>query len=263
MSEFWLREAKISVAGLELIYPDFEIQFRVEFDDSSEPDMAVVELYNLKQETENRIKKGEEFILAAGYQGDIGTVLAGNISDVHAFPEGVDRICEVEVIDATEDFLTRRVSKTYKAGTRASQILADILAITGLEIGKISLPNDIEYVNGRTINSRIRDAAKQIVADTGAKLYINNGAVFAVPTSFTGEVAVLLNKDTGLLRSPTRIDSDDGRIWEMESLLNYRIRAGTKVQVQSLTANGIFRVVKGEHRSGGNEHITRIEVAEA
>lgn len=263
MSEFWLREARVNTAGLELVYPEFEIQFRVEFDDTDDPDIAVVELYNLKRETENRIKRGQEFILAAGYQGDIGTVLSGRISDVHTFPDDVDRICEVEVVDATEEFLDRRVSKTYKAGTKASQILADILAMTGLEIGKIDLPNDIAYGNGKVINSRIRDAAKQIVSEAGGKLYINNGSIFAVPPDFTGEVAVLLNKDTGLLRSPTRIDSDDDRIWEIESLLNYRIRASSKVQVASKTANGIFRVVKGEHRSGGDEHSTRIEVAEA
>ncbi len=263
MNEFWLREIKVNIAGLEFTYPEFEVQFRVEFDDDDDPDVAIVELYNLKQETENRIKRGEELVLAAGYEGDIGTVLAGKVSQAYAYPEGVDRICEVEVIDATDDFLTRRVSKAYKAGTRASQILADILAMTGLEIGRISLPNDITYTNGRTVDSRIKDAAKQIVSEAGGKLYVNNGTIFAVPPDFTGEVAVLLNKDTGLLHSPTRIDSDDGRIWEMESLLNYRIRAGTKVQVQSQTASGVFRVVKGEHKSGGSEHITRIEVAEA
>src|SRR5690554_1257863 len=108
MNEFWLREAKINTAGLELVYPEFEIQFRVEFDDTDDPDIAVVEIYNLKLETENRIKKGEDFILAAGYQRDIGTVLAGRISDVHAFPEGVDRVYEIEVVDATEEFLDRR-----------------------------------------------------------------------------------------------------------------------------------------------------------
>ena len=263
MAEFWLREIKVNTAELEFTYPKFTIEFRVEFDDTDEPDIAVVEIYNLKQETENRIKKGQELILSAGYQGDIGTVLAGRISDAHAFPEGVDRVCEIEVVDATEEFLDRRVSKTYKAGTKASQILADVLGMTGLEIGKIELPEDIVYSNGRTVDGRLKEIAIQIVADGGGKIYINNGAVFAVPVGFTREVAVLLNKDTGLLRSPTRIDSDDERIWEIESLLNYRIRAGSKVQVASKTANGIFRVVKGEHRSGGDEHSTRIEVAEA
>ncbi len=261
MNDFWLREIKVNTAGLEFVYPEFEIQFRVEFDDEAEPDIGIVELYNLKRETENKIKKGRELILAAGYHGDIGTVIAGKISDVYAFPEGVDRVCEVEVLDATDDFLTRRISKTYKAGTKASQVLADILAMTGLEIGRVSLPKDTVYKNGKTVSGKIKDAAKKIVAEAGGRLYIKHGAVFAVPRNYTGEVAVLLTKDSGLIRSPTRIDSDDGRIWEMESLLNYRIRAGTKVQVKSKTANGTFRVVKGEHRSGGDEHITRIEVA--
>jgi len=261
MPEFWLREIKVNTAGLEFVYPKFEIQFRVEFDDTDDPDIAIVELFNLKRETENRIKKGEQLILSAGYQGDIGTVMAGEITEAYAYNEGVDRICEVEVVDATEAFLKQRVSKTYSAGIRASQILADVLAMTGLEIGRIDLPNDVTYTNGRTVDGKLREVARQLVADGGAKLYINNGTIFAVPPDFGQDVGVLLNKETGLLHSPTRVDSDDAE-WEIETLLNYRIRAGAKVKVESETANGVFRVIKGEHRSSGNEHSTRIEVAE-
>jgi len=261
MSNFWLREIKVNTAGLEFVYPAIEIQLRVEFDDTDDPDMAIVELFNLKWETENRIKKGEQLILSAGYQGDIGTVLAGEISEVHAYNEGVDRICEIEVVDATEAFLRQRISKTYKEGTKASQVLADVLRMTGLEIGTINLPDDVTYTNGRTIDGKLREVAKQLASDGGAKLYINNGIIFVVPPGFGQDIGVLLSKETGLLHSPTRIDSDDAE-WEVESLLNYRIRAGSFVKVESQTANGTYRVISGEHRSSGGEHSTRIEVAE-
>ena len=261
MGNFWLREIKVNTAGLEFVYPEIEIQIRVEFDDTDDPDMAIVELFNLKRETENRIKKGEQLILSAGYQGDIGTVIAGEVSEVYAYNEGVDRICEIEVIDATGAFLKERVSKTYKEGIKASQVLSDVLSMTGLEIGRIDLPDDVTYTNGRTVDGRLKEVARQLASDGGAKLHINNGTIFAVPPDFGQEVGVLLNKEHGLLHSPTRIDSDDAE-WEVESLLNYRIRAGTLVVVESDTANGTFRVISGEHRSSGAEHSTRIEVAE-
>ncbi len=260
MPNFWLREIKVNTAGIEFKYPALNIEFRVEFDETDDPDIAIIELFNLKRETENKIKKGGQLILSAGYQGDIGTILAGRISNVHAYAEGVDRICEAEVIDATDAFLRNRISKTYKAGIKASQVLADVLGMTGLEIGRIELPEDIVYANGRTVEGRLKEVAGQIVRDGGAKLHINNGAVFAVPPHFGQDVGVLLNKEHGLLHSPTRVDSDDAE-WEVESLLNYRIRAGTYVKVESQTANGTFRVVNGEHRSSGAEHSTRIEVA--
>jgi len=259
--EFWLREIKVNTAGKEFVYPDIEIQFRVEFDDTYDPDLAVVELYNLKRETENSIKKGEQLILSAGYQGDIGTVIAGEITEVYSRMEGVDRICEIEVVDATEAFLKQRISKTYKEGIKASQVLNDVLAKTGLEVGAIELPEDITYTNGRTVDGRLKEVARQIVNDGGAKLYINNGTIFAVPKDFGQDVGVYISKESGLLHSPTRVDSDEAE-WDIESLLNYRIRAGTKVKVESETANGVFRVIKGEHRSAAGEHSTRIEVAE-
>ena len=263
MSEFWLREIKVNTAGKEFKYPDFHIEFRIEFDDTDDPDMAIISIFNLKPETENRIKKGQVLVLSAGYEGDIGTVLAGEISEVFSYTEGQDRICEVEVIDATERFLTTRISKTYKAGIKASQVLADILAVSGLEIGRISLPDDVAYTNGRTVDGRLREIAKEIARDGGASLYINNGAIFAVPAEFSQDIGVLLNKDTGLLHSPSRIDSDDGREWDVPSLLNYRIRAGSRVQVGSKTANGVYRVVKGRHTATQAEFMTRIEVTEA
>lgn len=261
MVDFWLREIKVNTAGKEFNYPDFNIEFRVEFDDEDEPDTAIVELFNLNPDTENEIKKGNSLVLSAGYREDVGTVLAGVITNVFSYPDGRDRICEVEVLDASEAFLSHRVSQTYKEGIKSSQVLNDVLAQAGLEIGRISLPDDITYTNGRTVDGRIRDVAKEIAGEAGAKLYIHHGIIYAIPPGFSQDVRVLINKDTGLLHSPGRIDSDDERIWEIESLLNYRIRAGVRLKVESKTANGVYRVVKGQHTAAAGDFSTRIEVA--
>lgn len=70
----------------EFRYPDYEIQFRVDFAKGGDPDLAVIELYNLAPETEQVFKKGE-MVLRAGYQGDIGIVMAGEIRHVRVFDE--------------------------------------------------------------------------------------------------------------------------------------------------------------------------------
>jgi len=259
MNEFWLRQIKASTAGLELTYPETEIRFRVEFDSTGDPSFGIVELYNLRPETENRLQRGEYFILSAGYQGDTGTLIAGAISHVFAREEGVDRICEVEVIDATSAYLSQIISRTYSENSRLSYIITDVLKTTGLEIGPISLPDNLIYPQGRVIEGRVKEVLQQLAEEGGARLYVKNGTVYVVPEAYAEEVGVLLTSETGLIRSPTRIDSEDAE-WEVECILNYRIREGTYIEIASKAANGVYRVVSGYHDSAGAQHVTKIEV---
>ena len=160
MSEFWIRETVVSGCGREFRYPDYEIQFRVDFAKGGDPDLAVIELYNLAPETEQVFKHGEEMVLRAGYQGDIGIVMAGEIRHVRAFDEGADRICEIEVHDTSAAYQGEPISESYVPGTTGSQILERIISMSGLERGKIQLVRDAVYPEGRSVDGKIKDVIK-------------------------------------------------------------------------------------------------------
>lgn len=265
MSEFWLRETVVSGCGREFRYPDYEIQFRVDFAKGGDPDLAIIELYNLLPETEELFKKGEEMILRAGYQGDIGIVMAGEIRHFRPFDEGADRICEIEVHDTSATYQGMEISESYVPGTTGSQILERVISMSGLERGKIQLVRDAVYLEGRSVDGTIKNIIEEIAKDCKSEVTVANGTIHVLPHDGHYDEAILLSPETGLIGSPKRIESDDENsalLWEVESLLNYRIRAGTLVQVKSKRINGLFAVESGSHTSDGNEFKTTLQLTE-
>lgn len=263
MSDFWLREVIVLGCGREFRYPDYEVQFHVDFDKGGDPDVATVELYNLTPETEQIFQNGEHLTLSAGYQGDIGIIMMGEIKHVRAFDEGVDRICEIEIHDTSEEYQGKLISESYVPGTRASEIIERIISMSGLEQGTIQLPEDFVYQEGRVVEGTIREILTDIANDCGGEINVTHGIIHILPPGGTCDEAVLLTHDSGLIGSPKHVeDEDSGILWEAESLLNYRIRAGTLVQVESKQVSGLFAVESGSHTSDGSEFKTVIQLAE-
>lgn len=259
------RRVSVSLGGVRLDSPPFDIHFLYRFDTDPEPNTAVIDIFNLSNDTINRFKKGSPVILNAGYEGDTGTLIAGDASIVRTFYEtsssGNERILRLEVGESTERWLSHTISKTYKPGSKASMIMADMLASFGLEIGALRLPEDKTYSNGRTFNGPLRNALRQIAEECGAKLHITGGAVFVQPLNQGNRIAFVLNSDTGLIDSPERVEDNNGIRWSVLSLLNYRIRPDSIIKIESRNTTGFFRVIKGEHICSDGDYETRMEVA--
>ncbi len=265
MSRLFDRKTEVLVAGNKFVYPGFEIDFRIEFDDDPEPNMGEVFLYNLSDQTTKGIKKGQNIILNAGYGNDTGTIFAGRVEEVNGYWEDVDRVLRLNVADSADRWISTSVNKTYKPGIKASQIIRDMLGIFGLEIGVFSLSEDIVYANGRIISGSIQSALRQIVIkDCKSKLHIRNGAIIIRPPGEGDRIAFVLNADTGLIDSPQRFErEEDGETIEgynVFSLLNHRIRTDSILQIQSRTANGLYRAIKGQHLKNEMDFMTKMEV---
>lgn len=262
------RRISISSGGVKLDSPPFDIHFQMQFDTDPEPNTAIIDIFNLSQDTINRFRRSQSVVLNAGYEGDTGTILTGTIDESRAFWEvargsGNERILRLEANDAMGRWLNTTISKTYKPGIKASQVIADMLNTFGLEIGSFRVPNDLTYQNGKTFSGSLRTALRQVVADTGASLSINNGAVFILPPGVGNRIAFVLNSDTGLVESPERIETEEGEFWRVKSLLNYRFKPNTIIKVESINVKGFFRIVKGEHICGDQDYETRMEVTPA
>jgi len=254
----WKRKAQVVTGGREINFPDLHMEFRIEFDEDEDANVAEIEIFNLTEDTINRIKRGNDITLNAGYKDDVGNIFLGKIDEVHTVRDGTERITQIETTDTTEEWMKSRISKTYKDGIRASQILRDILDKSGLEIGRLDLPEDVIYRSGKVVDNTIKDAVRGIITDAGAKLYINAGTIYVSQQDYGRDVGVVLNKDTGLIGSPTRIEDEEGAEWEVRCLLNHRIGPGAYVIVESKNANGTYRVIRGEH--DGTDYVTTVEV---
>lgn len=258
----YLREVKLFVGNLQFTFPAFTIYFRVNFGDDPSANDAEIDIYNLSEGTINRIKKGLPIILNAGYQGDVGVIFLGGVTNVTTKRNRTDKITTITATDANDAWNTLPFKKTYKAGTKASQIMKDIITMSGLEIGAFELPNDITYLRPRTFNTTLPNAVKQVATDGGAKAHITKGKIFIRDPKQGDDIGFLLNVERGLIGTPERFESEEEDGYTVTSLLNYRMTTDSVMRIQSSTANGRFRAKKGTHTGSSREFYTKMEVVE-
>ena len=257
MAKYWMQKAEVLVAGKKFIKDDFEIDFLVNFDDDPEPNISHVMIYNLSDTTIALLKKGENIILNAGYEGDVGTILLGTIDKQETTWEGIDKVTKLTVGEGSDQWLNAYVNKSYAPGTSSQAILTDLAGMFGMELGELRLVNDITYARGRSVSGMLQSVIRQVVAETNSKFHISQGKILIRPWEAGTQTGFLLNADTGLIESPQPFEEEGKAGYRVRMLLNHRITVDSILQIQSKTANGTFRVRKGSH---SGDFITEAEV---
>ena len=266
MNSFWIRQNEVIAGGKRFTLDDLDIEFNVPFDNDSEPDYAKVTIFNLSENSINAIKRDKNFIINAGYQGDVGTIFKGTLQKAYTRWSGVDKVTEFTIGDGARQWMTAHVSQAYSEGITASAILKDLTGMFGLELGKLDLVNDLTYPTGRIIDSSLKDAIKQIVRETGTEFKISQGRIFIMPHEEGIPTGFLLNSDSGLIGSPEVIEkAEDGETitgYKVKMLLNHRITINSIIIIESETANGTYRVLRGRHKNNTSDFLTEVEVCE-
>lgn len=248
---------RLLLGSKEYSNKNIDIDFSVEFSNSPEPNIHEISIWNTSEDTKALIKKGLPVILTAGYGDDIGSIAVGTVGSFEVVRHDIDNELKLLVGDGIESWLNQTVTRSYKANISAISVVNDLLGSFGLEVGKVSLGANITYTNGISFNTTLNNAIKQVAKDTKSKFYIKNGVVFLVDESFNVTTGFLLNKDTGLIGTPERMDIDGKEGWKIRSLLNHRLSTDSLLQVQSRSLNGNVKVIKGKHTS---DFISELEV---
>lgn len=250
--KFWIREINLKAGNKEFTNDNFEIDFRVPFSTSKEPDISEVMLYNLSKNSISSIESKAYAILNVGYKGDIGNILSGKIENINTEWQGVDKITTLKISDGGFAWRNSKMQKTYQAGSTAKYIMQDLAGVLGLEVAEINPKNNITYQLGKSISGSVEVALKQLVKDTDSKMYINKGRLYIRDANKGTVTGFLLNSDTGLIGSPERIEEENEKgkkviKYKINSLLNYKISTDSIIKVESKTINGTYRVESGVH----------------
>lgn len=253
------RKTEVIVDNWKATYPELYIEAEINFNDSSESNIGMIKLYNLSDKSIQKFKKDKLIQLNAGYEGDVGNLLPGIIINATTNYEGTDKVTEIVVGDGTERWLNATVNKTWNTGITSDRIVktcADMLPFNfaGYET------DTINYPKGKTHSGTIKSLLEEIANDLGAKLHVARGFVyFREPQKASIEI-VNLNKDTGLIGTPTISESEGKTYYEVDSLLNYRIWTDSILNIESKVINGLYKVKGGTHSIAGGDFITTLEV---
>ena len=205
--KFWKRQATLQIGSKRFGMDDLYFKFTVPFEDSEKLGTATIEAYNLSPATRNSIKKGMPIILNAGYEGDIGAIFTGKVSQVSDKHSGTEVITTIAAAEALEEWLSKEVNKTYTAGSKASAIVKDLLNIFGLEVGTMELAVDKEYPRGKVCKGKVKNVLTEIVtSDCKSRFLIRNGIVTINDPKTGTKTGYVLSAESGLLQAAEATD---------------------------------------------------------
>jgi len=289
LSELWNRQVLLTIDGRQFTIDEYDIEFKTEASKDISKNQATIGLWNLSQKTIDSIKKEADVELKAGYGLNIGTIFKGVILGYAPEKNEADMRMDYACSDLTlKLYDSEKTSIEVEEGVQLTDIVREIFEMAEVPVGKI---DDFDYAvpeSGRLPARGETGTCKQMLEDLklvanghiqrtengwGSKdlfvVYVDGGlGYFTRGKSHDTEVQII-NSSTGLLSAEPKQEDEqttadqsgvpsEGRI---ETLLNWRIRLGTYLKVESNQLNGYFIVQSYEHLSDGNNFKTTMEVA--
>lgn len=258
--------ATIKIGAVTISSETLDVEFSVPFDDDMEPNEAEITVYNLSSNTINQLKKGAALSIEAGYKGDTGVIFRGYITKVKTRNDGTDKVTTIYALDDIKDHTMTSLS--FAKNTKASYILQTLLQKTRIPVASFKPRRDHTYKDAETVDGDLMEAIKQYAEVCGISVYVSNGQIYARHIKEGDNLNFNVSSDTGMIGSPSSYTDektaadykDTVNGYEVEMLLQHRMRAGAIVALKSKDASGTFRVCSGEHRFSVDEAITRAKM---
>lgn len=240
------------------------IVFQVDKNLENSSNKATMALYNLSSDSRGLLEKsapahqgniGELARLEAGYDNQLALIFLGNITKVSHSRSGPDIVTTVECGDGEVAIRNARLNLSFKAGvTRAAVAKAaiDALKALGVTEGKIEAFTPRVYKAGFSYYGGAAGLLNQLCETQGYEWSIQDSSLQIIKQrGSTGQDAVLLTKDTGMIGLPTKVPKG----FQAKSLLNPEIRPGRKIRLKSqqLTLDAEFVARKVIHQGDTRE----------
>lgn len=261
-------ETQNNSIGIDL--SQLRFRFEVRATDVETPNTLYVRVYNVAQQTANRINQEFDTVtLTAGYQtGNKGTIFQGDIRQTFQGRErNVDSFLDIAAGDGDYAYINSVINKTWPAGTTLAQELADTAASMNLPVAATSsdvLLNGtggivLKNIRGKLSFGMSRLAMASIAQRANARWSIQNGVVTLVPnTGYLPGQAVQINSATGMIGTP---EQTEGGIM-IRCYLNPLIRVGQLVQINNgdINRNTLNKQMFPSYTSqySGNRHERRL-----
>lgn len=235
-----LIKVDIPLANLEIT--GLRVNFKVEKSLVGYPNLANIKIYNLSENSRNKIEeKGLNIQLYAGYE-DVSTPLLfdGDIINVVHQKVGTDWISEIFCADGVTILSTATINKTLPAGMDTAGIYDELVgqmqgitkgATEGIQnclSGKRSLLRELQ------MSGNIKDWLDKISKDCGFEYSVNDGVIETTATGLPlSDVSpVIINQGSGMIGSPERTEIGIN----VTNLLLPELKLARTIKVESIAA---------------------------
>jgi Baseplate hub gp41 len=259
MSKLYIRNARLTVGTKQF---STRVAFNiVKGTNGKAANKGKVSVYNLAEDSRSFIEKSDALMkVEAGYGDNLSVIYLGDIKKVEHKRSGPDVVTTLECGDGEKKLTDAHIEISLGADAKVNQIINAAVSALGIDRGVIKNIPQTVFQNGFAFSGKVSDLLDRIAKKEELDWSVQDGALQIYPTGEdTGETAVLLNENTGLLGVPNK--TEDGFV--AKSLLNPDIIPGRQIQVESkfLTGRAIFVAEKVNHIGDVREgdFVTKVE----
>jgi len=245
-----------------ILVDDLYIRFSCQKNKSSvDANSCSIDIYNLNEDRRNAINEKEDIlILEAGYAEEYGAerIFIGDITSVTHRYDVNNIITTIDVKDGY-NFITKDKRAVSFASASVKQMLNSILEDVNLK-SNLALINfsDFKFNYGYSYAGSTKMLLDNLTSFVGINWSVQNNEIFFDKNEFLDyQVAIILNKYTGMTGSPERIKTkktetnDDKNIngWQVSSLLLPHALPGGNVLLSSRITgdNKRMKIINVQH----------------
>lgn len=243
------RTIKVAVGDLDVT--GLRVGFTLEKHLRKEPNKGKISVWNLSAAHRKSLEDRTEGVpvrLEAGLGDDRAVLFQGLLDAALSEKDGPDWITNIYTDDG-KDAVHARGAVSYRGGIDVKRVAQDLAKSMGVGAGNLvealKGASNVEEIgaavaHGFAAKGGPADALSGLLGDMGLEMSVQDGEIQAMKKDAPIDpTAILLRRDTGLIGTPA-VDRK-GRL-EFRCLLISGVKPGASVRVESLTANGDWRV---------------------
>ena len=233
----YLRQISLKVGDADdaLDLSDMRIRFAVRRGDLKTPNSADIRVYNLSENTVQRVQK--EFtrvVLQAGYAGNYGVIFDGTIKQVRRGRESqTDTYLDITAADGDSAYNFAVMNVTLAAGSTPNDHLEQVLSSMksrGITMGEAPELSVTRLPRGKVFYGMTRDFLDVLGKTQDVSWSIQDGKLTLIPnTSYLPGEAVVVTSATGMIGLP--VQTQNGIT--VQTLLNPGIRIGKRIKIDN------------------------------
>ena len=231
--------------------PLLRTTFNIERTLKQDPNKATIVIYNLNLSHRTAFQEADiPCLLEVGYFGVVPSrIFSGGLDFGSNVQDGTDWITTLEASDGGKKFRSARINKSKKGPISAGEVLRTAAEALGYDAGNIeekitegSVRKFTQYINGKVLSGKAEKVLDDVMKTLGYSWSVQDDKLQVVAGLETiGTTAQVISSTTGMVGSPQA--GEKGFI-NVRSLIQPNLLPGNKIEVESSTVNGFYRIQK-------------------
>jgi hypothetical protein len=240
------------------VITDLNIKFTVKRSLSSKvANSCELDIYNLNADSRGALQGQRDVYVSlnAGYAAGGSTIFRGDLAEAWSTRDGTEWITTITSNDGGTARKTKRIQKTYPAGSNIRIMLESIANELGLGLGNLAaVAESARFFStgmatapaGYTASGSALEQLERLARAAGLTFSVQDGQLqFLRFNAASADATILLSPDTGLVDSP---EMGKDKTVKAKALMIPGLWPGRRLELKSRHVSGLYRIDTTTHQ---------------